>query len=160
MTRDDIRGLLERVRDTIGFDAAVAIVRTEGHANHLVHVAEEHFGAMRDKALMILGEGAHIEIADGIMEAATALKEAYNAFIATEQTMSDAKTRLGAAVDTAVAEMSKAADFIKNHPAANDDPELGAMADRLSAAATALSGVDGTVDNTGGTDTGSGTVSG
>lgn len=85
--------------------------------------------------------------------------------------MSDAMKTLGDAVDGAVGEMNKAADFIKAHPAAQNDPALMDFANRLSAAATALAGVDtevvatgtdtggGTVD-TGGTDTGGGTVSG
>ena len=58
--------------------------------------------------------------------------------------MSDAMTRLGEAVDTAVTEMGKAAESIRAHPAAQNDTGLLAMADRLSNAATALSGVDTT----------------
>jgi hypothetical protein len=45
-------------------------------------------------------------------------------------------------VDVAVAEMSKASDFIKAHPTAQNDAGLMDMANRLSAAATALSGAD------------------
>lgn len=49
---------------------------------------------------------------------------------------------LKAAVDNAVAEMAAAADFIKNHPATNNDPTLAEFATRLQAAADALHGVD------------------
>lgn len=46
------------------------------------------------------------------------------------------------AVDSAVAEMQAAADFIKNHPATNNDPQLADFAQRLQSAADALHGVD------------------
>lgn len=49
---------------------------------------------------------------------------------------------LKAAVDNAVAEMQAAADFIKNHPATNNDAALADFAQRLQAAAEALHGVD------------------
>lgn len=49
---------------------------------------------------------------------------------------------LKASVDSAVTEMVAAADFIRNHPAANNDPALQDMAARLQAAADALHGVD------------------
>lgn len=46
------------------------------------------------------------------------------------------------AVNNAVAEMQAAADFIKNHPATNNDQELADFAQRLQSAADALHGVD------------------
>jgi len=49
---------------------------------------------------------------------------------------------LKTAVDNAVAEMQAAADFIKNHPATNNDPALADFAQRLQAAADSLHGVD------------------
>ena len=49
---------------------------------------------------------------------------------------------LKTAVDNAVAEMQAAADFIKNHPATNNDPVLADFAQRLQASADALHGVD------------------
>lgn len=162
MTRDDVKAVLERVRDKLGYDHAVKIVREIGHANHLINVDETNFAAMHRRALSLLGEDAHLEIADGIVRAATELQDSFIAFTTTEKAMATNKERLAAAVDAAVAEMSKAADFIKAHPAATEDPELAAMADRLSNAATALSGVDTETApvETAGTDTGGGTVSG
>ncbi len=175
MTREDVRAVLERVRDRFSYEHAVKIIREIGHANHLVSVDQSNFEAMHRRALSLLGEDAHLEIADGIVRAAIELQDSFTAFITAEKVMQTNKERLAAAVDAAVTEMQKAADFIKAHPAAADDPELGALADRLSNAATALGGVDtdpatsagaggtetgsGTVDNSG-TDTGSGTVSG
>lgn len=47
---------------------------------------------------------------------------------------------LKAAVDNAVAEMSAAADFIRNHP--SNDPTLADFASRLQTAANALHEVD------------------
>ena len=38
--------------------------------------------------------------------------------------------------------MQAAADFIKNHPATNNDPALADFAQRLQAAADSLHGVD------------------
>jgi hypothetical protein len=161
--------VLERVRDKLGFERAVQVVHEIGGASHLIHVDQNHFELMHQHALVLLGEGAHIEIADGLRRAAVVLKDAFTALQTAESGMSDAMKVLETAVDGAVGEMNKAADFIKAHPAAQNDPALMDMANRLSAAATALSGVDtepqpvdtgtGAVD-TGGTDTGSGTVSG
>lgn len=46
------------------------------------------------------------------------------------------------AVDNAVAEMQAAADFIKGHPASNNDQEMADLAHRLQSAADTLHGVD------------------
>jgi hypothetical protein len=166
ITRDDIRTVLERVRDKLGFERAVQVVHEIGGASHLIYVDQNRFELMHQHALVLL---AHIEIADGLLRAASELITAHDALTTAESEMSDARKALATAVAAAVTEMGKAADFIKAHPAAQDDTDLMDMANRLSAAATALSGVDtepqpvdtgtGAVD-TGGTDIGSGTVSG
>lgn len=65
-----------------------------------------------------------------------------NQLLAQGQAIMAAIDDLKAAVDSAVAEMSAAADFIRNHPATNNDPALADFASRLQAAAEALHGVD------------------
>ena len=49
---------------------------------------------------------------------------------------------LKTAVDNAVAEMQAAADFIKNHPATNNDPTLTDFTQRLQTTADSLHNVD------------------
>jgi hypothetical protein len=46
------------------------------------------------------------------------------------------------AAGNAVTEMDKAADYIRSHPAAVNDPEFRAIADRLTAASQSLSSAD------------------
>ena len=144
ITHDEVRVLLERVLQLDGFAVASSIVHIEGRADKLMYVANDRLPAMRDRALILLGESAHIILADGIQRAATELRGAFQALQTARMAMSDAMTRLGEAVDTAVTEMGKAAESIRAHPAAQNDTGLLAMADRLSNAATALSGVDTT----------------
>lgn len=154
----EVKRILERVRDTIGRDVAVQIIFEHGNADRLSEIDATLFDHVYRKAEEALNTSDGIS--GRLKRAADLLIVNRHAFSRAMELAMSATDDLRKAVDGAVNEMGRAADFIRNHPASQNDPELAAFASRLKAASDALGGVD--VDQvvaTGGTDGSAGTVS-
>lgn len=150
-TINDVREVLEDVRDQLGYQAAKRIVRDIGKAEMLSDVPERLWDAVIVAAHGRLSPTP----SDRLSSRAADLYSSMQALVQLKGTIMAAIDDLKNAVDSAVGEMTKAADFIRNHPAAQNDAALADMANRLAAAAQALSGVDvDTVATMAGTATG------
>lgn len=150
-TIDEVREVLIRVRDQVGIDQARDLILKVGGAPVLRYVDAENYDALFAAANKVLGIHDPVARLNG---ASALLLGKFSALLNSMESQMAALDDLKTAVDQSVAEMNRAADFIRNHPAASNDTALQDMASRLSAAATALAGVDTT-----GTATSSGTVS-
>lgn len=149
ITLQHLQDVLFAVRDRFGRASAVELIRKHGEAERLAEVPPANYEVLHAAASSFLALPIHV---GNLSRAASVLVRQKEALDKALEVLMTAKDDLSAAVDGAVSEMSKAADFIRNHPAAADDPDLKAMADRLTAASQALAGVD-TGSTTSGTDT-------
>lgn len=161
-----VKNILFRVRDEISHPEAVKIINEIGRASRIGEIAEELYEEVIRHAEHLLNHRHHNpEILTGRLTwAADLLRRRWNALERSKGQFMSAMDDLKTAVDSSVAEMERAATFIRNHPAAANDPQLADFATRLQNAANALGGVDveavaqpGTVD-AGGTVTSAGTA--
>lgn len=163
ITVDELRAVLTKVRDQFGFAYARAVIRRiGGGAGRISEIPAHLYDAVFHHADELVN--GRQRVIDGLTGAAGQLSEAAIALISFRELYMTAMDDLTGAVNNAVAEMGKAAQFIKDHPAAQNDSALADFATRLQAASDALAGVDVTaaVADTGagsaggGTDTGTG----
>lgn len=138
ITLDHLREVLNEVGKIYGIGRARDVIQEIGGAQFLVHVPQERYEELLHVSQIIL----RFALPDGLERAAHGLQQSYQALDNIMGELMAAKDNLREAVDAAANEMTKAADFIKNHPATADDPELQSWADRLNASAQALAGVD------------------
>lgn len=136
----EVREILNRIRYVIGRQQAVNIIREHGQAYSLAELDERLYDFVYQKAEEFWFR--YHGVPGELQRAAHRLDGVRYALNRMMEQMMSVKDDLNAAVDGAVSEMQKAGDFIRNHPASNSDPELKALADRLTAASTALGGVD------------------
>lgn len=140
ITFSQIKAAAQTIRQEFGRPIAIYVIQSIGKANSLAEMSQRHYPAFmmecQDMIAMIRGPS-------GELYRATRRMELYSlALIQARDTMSQASDNLKAAVDGAATEMARAADFIRNHSSASQDAEMQAMADKLTGAAKALSGVD------------------
>jgi hypothetical protein len=155
----EIEALAYALKREFGRETAIMAIRIVGGAERLADIAEHRYEAFKTHVEALL---RHPDPADELHRAALRLDAYRSALLETRDIMSQAYDNMKAASEGAATEMGKAGDFIRNHPTVNNDPEMQAMADRLTAASKALSAVDvdvvtGTAE---GTASSAGTVSG